>query len=250
MSDFITIIDKTFKILDFINDSDTPQGTSTISKELSIPKTNVFRILKTLEKLNIIEENNNGYILGKKMIIYNKKAISKNEIVNIAEPHMKKICKITNETINLGIIFDNNILILNSIYGEKTNLVLKLPPICPLNASAIGKIYLANQNNNFIYNFFKNNNLEKRTVNTIVNYDDFIIEKNNILKNNFAYDYEEYEYGLTCISSAIFDKNNKILGGISLSGPTTRLVIKDFKFLEDNIKIAAQNISNDLKLYL
>lgn len=249
MSDFIAIIDKTFKILDFIHTNEKPIGISEISKNLNIPKTNTFRILKTLEHLSVIEEKNNGYILGKKMILYNKSSILQNDIIQIADTHMQNLCNLTNETINLGIFFENNILILHSIYGEKTNLVSKLPPVCPLNASSIGKIYLSHQDDSFISNFF-NNTLEKRTIHTIITYKEFITQKDNILKNNLAYDSEEYEYGLTCISSGIFDKNNDILGGISISGPTTRLIFKNFKFLEKHILETAQNITKDIKTYL
>lgn len=245
-SSYISILIKAFSILDYLNEEGNECGISNISKATGIPKANVFRIVKTLEYLGAIEIKNDGYVLGRALLKYAKQSSENNELVDISERYLKSLAKEVGETINLGIIFENNVLILKSELGESTSLVSKLLPICPQYSSSIGKLFLTEKKNSEIKKYFKDINAEKMTVNTITSYEDFLKEKEKIMKSGISYDYEEYEYGLTCIASGIRNKNGKMIAAVSISGPTTRLHFKGLELLEDKISNLALQISKDV----
>lgn len=247
---YISILIKAFSILDYMNDEGCECGISNISKATGIPKANVFRIVKTLEHLGIIEIKNEGYVLGRGLLKYAKQSSENNELVDLSGKYLKNLAKEVGETINLGIVYENNVLILSSEFGESTSLVSKLLPICPLYSSSMGKLFLSEQNDDNIKSYFDNVEAEKMTVNTIVTYEDFIKEKEKIQKKGISYDYEEYEYGLTCISSGIRNKNGKMIAAVSLSGPTTRLHFKGLEKLEEKISSLAETISADVCEFL
>lgn len=244
----ITMVDRAMKVIDYIYNSNEPVGVSQISKDLELPKATVFRILNTLENWNSVKKVNDSgkYILGTVHIKYGERAKNDFDLVSISTPHMEKLSYDIGETINLGIIHNNNILIIKSIEGESSILVSKLIPITPLHCSSIGKLFLASLNDKELKDYFNSDNLSKRTINTIITLEDFTKEKEEILKNFIAFDNEEYEYGLTCISSPILDSSNDIIAGISISGPTTRLQYKKIENLQERLKETTEKISKEL----
>lgn len=247
-TNIITMVDRAMNILDYIYNSTNAIGVSKTSKDLDLPKATVFRILNTLEKWDLVKKLNgdNKYILGASNIKYGEKAKNEFDIVTIATPYMEKLSEKIGETINLGIKYEDDALILKSIEGESSILVSKLIPITPLHCSSIGKLFLAEFNEKELKEYF-NSTLSKRTINTIITLKEFDNEKENIINNSIAHDNEEYEYGLTCIASPIKDKNDKTIAGISISGPTTRLQYKNLDTLEKELKTTTKAISSELK---
>lgn len=243
----ITMVDRAMNIIEYIYNSTDAIGVSKIAKDLDLPKATVFRILNTLEKWDLVKKINadNKYILGASNIKYGEKAKNEFDIVTIATPYMEKLSNDIGETINLGMKYQDDALILKSIEGESSILVSKLIPITPLHCSSIGKLFLSEFNDKELKKYFSSN-LSKRTINTITNIKEFIDEEGNIINSSIAHDNEEYEYGLTCIASPIKNKNGKAIAGISISGPTTRLQYKNLEYLEKKLKSTTETISNEL----
>jgi len=63
----------------------------------------------------------------------------------------------------------------------------------------------------------------------------------------YAIDNEEQEIGLTCVAAPIFDRNNRAIAAISLSGPTVRMKSMDSEDIVNEVKRTAGEISMLLK---
>lgn len=249
-SGLITMVDRALSIVDYIYAQENYVGVSEISRELDIPKANAFRILKTLEKWDVVEKNSNDkFSLGKKLIQYGKRAKHNVDIIKISTPFMKELADEIGETVNLGIRYENNkVLIIHSEEGEASILVSRLIPISPMYCSSIGKVFLANMNNKELEDYFSNEDFNLRTVNTITSMEKFLDEKDTILGKNIAYDNEEYEYGLTCISAPIYNFNKEIVACISISGPTSRLKFKGLEKIENKLLNITNKISSSVEI--
>lgn len=248
-SSYITMVDRAFNILDYIYASEHNVGVSEISRELNLPKANTFRILKTLEKWNVVEKcDNEKFSLGKRLIKYGDKARCSIDLVNMCTPYMKSLANNIGETVNLGIKHENSILIIHTEEGEASILVSRLIPISPMYCSSIGKIFLANTTDTEIKTYFENETLISRTINTITSESQFLLERENILKSNIAYDNEEYEYGLMCLSAPIYNNNNEFIAGLSISGPKSRLEFKGLEKIEKILIDATKDISKEIEL--
>lgn len=247
--DIITMVDRAVLILQEIFLANEYIGVSEISQNLDLPKATVYRILNTLYHRKIVEKNpeTDKYKLGMIFIEYAEKIKSKLSLKTISEPFLKKLSQEVGETVNLGIRYEDNVLNICSIEGESSTLVSKLIPISPLNCSSTGKIFLAQMNDEELRNYFKSHELQKRTINTITRYEDFIIEREQIHKEKIAYDNEEYEYGLSCIACPITNKEKNIVAALSVSGPTTRLKFKGIDDTIDKIMKVGNLISQRLK---
>lgn len=244
---FITILGRAFTIMEELLKSDKPLGVSELARLTGIPKANTFRIMKTLEELKAVSPKEDGYILGSKMIELGAGAKHNDEFMLVAKPYLQKLSKTCEETVNLGIMFQDYVLFIHTEFAEQRSLVASLPPVTPLYCCSVGKIFLAYQTNKELEHYFKVHHPIKRTINTRTTKEALLQESEKIRRDGIAHDHEEYDYGLSCIAAPIFLGEN-LAAGISLSGPTSRLQYKGYAFLEKELKATAEALSKEATL--
>ncbi len=236
-SNFITMIDRGMEILDFLYHWTEPVGTSEISKQLDLPKATVFRILNTYEKWGMVQRigENGDFVLGMNCVKYGERAKHNHHWYDLAKTAADKLSREVGETVNIGKLHEDSVLILYSKEGESSLLVSRLFPVSSLNCSAMGKVFLTEFDEKQRKAYFEEQTHSKRTVYTITEYVSFEKERKAIEEKGIAYDREEYEYGLTCIARGIRNKRGELIGAISISGPTTRMEFKGYKQLEEKL---------------
>ena len=244
---FITIRGRAFTLMEELLKSDKPLGVSELARLTGIPKANTFRIMKTLEELKAVSPKEDGYILGSKMIELGAGAKHNDEFMLVAKPYLQKLSKTCEETVNLGIMFQDYVLFIHTELAEQRSLVASLPPVTPLYCCSVGKIFLAYQTNKELEHYFKVHHPIKRTINTRTTKEALLQESEKIRRDGIAHDHEEYDYGLSCIAAPIFLGEN-LAAGISLSGPTSRLQYKGYAFLEKELKATAEALSKEATL--
>lgn len=244
---FITILGRAFTIMEELLKSDKPLGVSELARLTGIPKANTFRIMKTLEELKAVSPKEDGYILGSKMIELGAGAKHNDEFMLVAKPYLQKLSKTCEETVNLGIMFQDYVLFIHTELAEQRSLVASLPPVTPLYCCSVGKNFLAYQTNKELEHYFKVHHPIKRTINTRTTKEALLQESEKIRRDGIAHDHEEYDYGLSCIAAPIFLGEN-LAAGISLSGPTSRLQYKGYAFLEKELKATAEALSKEATL--
>lgn len=236
-------IANTFNIIDVIANANAKIGVSELSRKAHLPKTTVFRLLDSLEQLKIVNKNDDQeYNLGSFFYKFVAQAKNKNDLVQIALPFMKEFAKKTGETINLGILYNSEVVYLKSITGKYFSLQVKLIPVAPLYCSSIGKLFLSTFSTDKLSAYLKNVDLKKMTVNTITEIRSLKKELNQIKQQHFSYDREESEYGLSCIALPIIRKK-RIVAAISVSGPTARMKVYGFKKIKTSLKLTAEKIN-------
>lgn len=244
-SPIIKNIVDTFRILDVLNE-EGEESIAYLENKLSIPKTTIFRILKTLESLKIIKQMpNSNYTLDYRLSAYAQVATKDNYLIELATPIMNQLCEIFSETVNLGIMYENQVLIIQSVEGDFYQLQASLVPVSPLYCSGMGKIFLSEFSISEIKKYFTD--LPKRTVNTIVDSDVFIKSIEDIKKNGYSVDLEEYEYGLSCYAVPIHNKNGELICAMSISGPTTRLENKGIDTIVEELKEKGRDLEKNVK---
>ncbi|MCT4621835.1 MAG: IclR family transcriptional regulator [Marinisporobacter sp.] len=245
----ITMVERGLQIMNQLFLAEDAMGVTEISQKLDLPKATVYRILNTLQQKNFIkkDEKTDKYELGLIFIQYGEKVKSKLNLKTIAKPFMKNLAEAIGESVNLGIYHEGNVITIYSEEGESSVLVSKLIPVSPLYCSSMGKIFLSTMTKEKIKSYFDTNKIQERTMNTITKYEDFMKEREDILRDVLSYDNEEYEYGLTCIACPIKNKEENIIAALSISGPTSRLKFKEMDDLIKEIRKTVDAISEQIK---
>ena len=245
-SNRLKMVDRACLILDYLYGQEHAASISVISKELDLPKANVFRILHTLQANGLVQKSVDSdlYQLGNKLIQYGDKVRHDFTLVDACKLEVDQLAGQIGETVNLGIMYDQKVLTIYSAQGERSALVSKLIPIAQPYCSSMGKLYLSELDHENIQAYF-NQDLEKRTVNTITDLDTFLEQREYILHDGIAFDREEYEYGLSCMAVPIRNNKGQTIAMLSVSGPTTRLEFKNLNSIIDLLKEVPKRLEQD-----
>lgn len=245
---FVAILGRAFQIMDCILESPEPIGVSQISKLTEIPKANTFRILKTLEELDAITEIGDGYVLSTQLIKYGNGAKRHNKFLPVVAPYVERLAHEVGESVNLGIQYYDSVLVIHSETGDASTAVVSyLSPIMAMYCSSIGKLLLSYKSDEEIDEYFSKTEIVARTVRTLKSKEDFLKEREEILKEGIAYDREEYDYGLSCFSMPIRNMHGDIVAGLSISGPTSRLNYKGVEHLQEVLRKTVDEINFVIK---
>lgn len=201
-------------------------GVTELSNRLKLHKNNIFRLLATLESKGYIEQNKatENYRLGVKSLELGQTYIKQIGLVRQAKSFLKEIAEKCNETAYIGMIRQNSIVYLDV---EEANQTVKVANRVgwrlPLHCTAIGKAQIANSSEEELEKLGIFNNMQKFTSNTIVDRGAFMKHLKEIARQGYAVDNEEYNLGVKCVSAPVRDYTGRIVGGISVSGPSFRM---------------------------
>lgn len=213
-----------------------------------IPKASAFRILETLRCNGyIVKDEHNRYRLTYKLLKVASVAQERHPLRRHALPVMEELHREIRETVNLGVLEEDQI-----VYAEvlESPHQLRLVPhiggsVC-FYATALGKAITAWLPSDVLASLLQSSKLRKLTPNTITTEQAFRRELARIREAGYAVDQEEEVSGCVCVASAVFDAQSRVLGGVSIAGPHSRMsktrVVQLGRLLCD----ASRNISQKL----
>lgn len=213
---------KGLHVLKEIMISSKPLTANILCQRLDIDKSTMSRLITTLINEEFIEykENSKEIILSDLL----KKIVQKDDrqkIVEKTKALLDEIFYLTNECAYIGILDNNSVLYLNQV--DKSKRVLKTRDSiglhAPLHTNGFGKIFLA-----FSKNIdFENLELKKFTSNTITSKTKLLKEIALVKERGYAIGSEEHEFGLKSLAVPYFNKQNKFVGAVGISGLSVRL---------------------------
>lgn len=222
----IKTVDKALDLLEQFNGDRDELGVTALSNRLNLHKNNVFRLLATLETKGYIEQNKitENYRLGVKSLELSQAFIKQLGFVRSAKPFLKEIVEKCNETAYLGIIRQNFTMYVDM---EEANQIVKVVNRVgyrlPIHCTAIGKAQVAYASEEELEKLGILDNMERFTPNTIVDKARFMQHLKEVAKQGYALDNEEYGLGVRCVGVPLRDYTGRVLGGISISGPSYRM---------------------------
>lgn len=250
----INSVDRALDIIILIYEEGKAMGVSEIAERLDIYKSTVHRTLITLEGKGFVtkDPDTEKYWLGIKLYSIGMEVGNKLSMRSIIKPYCDSLYTEFGEVVNASVLDiskpDNPKGIIIYKAFDSNQLLFVNPPegaSSPVYGSSVGKCLLAF--NDIDLNQFREIPLKRYTENTIDNWDDLILNIEEVRKNGYAVDNEELEIGLTCIGAPVLDKNNKAIAAISLSGPTQRMRSSDFDYKIRRVVEVANEISRQFK---
>jgi len=222
---YIRVVYHALDILELFKGANAEIGPYEFLEQLRISRDRLARILKTLESAHYIERNacTGKYRLGIKSFSIGQTFIRNMELSDMARPFLETIVNKCNESANVSIIKDSHLIYVGTV---EANHALKIAPRVglqlPAYCTAAGKIQLAYLPDEELYRHLASLELKRYTPTTIT---DRGMLMNNLSKASFlgyAVDNEEYDNGVRCVGAPIRDYTDRIIGAVSISGPSTR----------------------------
>jgi DNA-binding IclR family transcriptional regulator len=221
----IQAVDHALDLLEQFHDDVDELGVTELSKRLKLHKNNVFRLLATLESRGYIEQNRvtENYRLGLKTLELGQTFIKQMGLLRQSRPILEALVRDCNETTYVSILKEFHIVYLDAVETDLTVRVVprvgsRLPAYC----TAAGKIQLAYMTEEELDNFLPSRELKRYTPNTVTGRDELKVGLKTVAELGYAVDNEELDIGVRCVAAPIRDYTRRIIGAVSISGPSMR----------------------------
>jgi len=245
----ILVLEKTMNLLSRFDSSRAEWGVTELSKDLEINKSTVSKILSTLENHRYLVKNteNRKYKLGLRWFELGSLVASQLDPQKEALVYMEELNRKVGETVHLVVMDDFDIVYINKVESPQSlRIGTRVGGRLPAHCTGVGKVLLAALSPEELSIFLKKRPLKRFTPSTITSPERLKEALAQIRAQGYALDREEFNGGLMCVAAPIKDYSHKIIGAISISGPTSRIRQKNLEKLIPRVKNTAQKISQRL----
>ncbi|SHO58186.1 DNA-binding transcriptional regulator KdgR [Vibrio quintilis] len=239
---------KVFSILQALGDQ-REIGVSELSQRLMMSKATTYRFLQTMKSLGYVSQEGEAdkYSLTLKLFELGAKSLEYVDLIELADREMRHISEQTNEALHLGALDDNAIIYIHKIdSGYNLRMQSRIGRRNPLYSTAIGKVLLAERDEDYIREVLTDVEFIGHTERTHKNVEQLLAELDQVKKQHYAEDNEEQEPGLRCIAAPVYDRFGNVIAGVSISLPTIRFDEKRLNYYVDLLQQAGRNISENL----
>lgn len=221
-------------------------GATELAAELGIAKSTAHDHLKTLEAEEFVVNEDGVYRIGLRFLDYGGRARIRNKLYTVAKPQIEELASITGELANLvveehgwGVYLaverGENAVALDTYVGKREN----------LHSTAVGKAILAQLPRERVEQIIERRGLPRHTPQTLTTPGELFDRLDAIREQRLAFDREENLPGLRCVAAPITTDEGTVIGGISVSGPTSRL---EGDRLEQELSDQITRISNIIEI--
>lgn len=215
---------KAMQVLQLICEAAEPVTLNQLVRRAGLPKTTVFRYLKTLTTIGFIEHDAEAdrYRPGLGLWRLSHASGPYETLKQVCKPYMKRLRQRFSETINLGVPSGGEVFYLDVLESERSlRMQSSIGATDPLHSTSLGKVFLAFSPPER-RELLVAKDLPRLTPNTITDRTALIEQLEIIRTTGYAIEIGENEEGSYCIAAPICDSRNAAIAAISLSAPISR----------------------------
>ena len=245
----VGVVGKVIQILERLDQAPSGLLLREIVDSTDINKSTAYRFLSHLESEGYVFRDGDGYyMVGPKLAKLGSGATYQATLCRTSAAILEKLRKTTGETVNLAVLDGNEILYLSVVESLHTfRMVSEVGNRRPIYCTALGKAILAYLPAEQQKKIIAATRFERFTEQTIGSAEELNKELVKVHRRGCAVDEEEAVAGARCVAAAILDKDRKVIGGISISGPTARLTKSHVPTYAAALRAAAAEIAARLQ---
>jgi len=197
-----------------------------VTKGVALAPSTVHRLLTTLQHERFVRFNDarGTWQIGVQAFTVGSHFLRSRDLVATARPFMEELMQRSNETTNLAMSDDGEIVYLAQVESQQLMRALTKPGArVAMHCSGVGKALLSQMQEREVARILKYRGLPRLTDHTLTTMDALMQDLNRTRPEGYAIDDEEHELGLRCIGAPVFDENGKAMAAVSLSGPKLRI---------------------------
>lgn len=239
---------KGIRLIEALARSETPRGITDLAAELELTKSNVHRLLTTLQKLGYVRQLaiNSTYELTTRIWELGSHVVRRMDLPKIAHPAMIKLAEKTSETVHLSILDGAEVVYIDKI--ESSHHIRAHTSIgsrAPAWAVATGKAMLAQMPDDYVEQF--DMHFQQFTETSKASIEDLRKDIELIRSQGYSAVYHgEWREGIAAVACAIVNGSGGLVGAIGMSGPDSRLKRRQVQAFSVDVMEAAQEIGRAL----
>lgn len=222
----IQVIERMFALIDVLASRTDPISLKEISEKTGLHPSTTHRILNDLAVGRFVDRPAAGsYRLGMRLLELGNLVKGRLSVRDAALAPMRELHKITQQPVNLSLRQGDEIVYIERAFSERSGMqvVRAIGGRAPLHLTSTGKLFLAAEEPQRVRSYATRTGLAGHTRNSITQLP--LLERELFMarQQGVARDNEELELGVKCIAAGIYDDQNKLIAGLSISAPADRL---------------------------
>lgn len=223
---YVRSVDRAIDALELIARTG-PRGLSEMAEKMSMPKSTLLNILRTLARRRVIEHDAQAqsYRLGPLLAALADRARDEADLPRVARPHLEALARITGETTGLAIPDGNSILFVEKVESpQPIRYTAQIGTRRPLHSTSGGKLTLALRSSDQWDAYVKQVGLQQYTPRTIVDPTRLRQELQQIALQGYAVNDGELLADLVGVSVPVFrGKGGPYVAAMVVTGPAFRM---------------------------
>lgn len=217
--------------------------------ETGLHKSTALRLLEALRRHGLVsvDPESGRYRLGLGLYELGLAAVSRLDVSQCAPPFLEALVADTGESASLGIFEDPEVVHILRVESPQP---LRLPSLAgrrsPAYCTGIGKAVLAHLETDRLEKYLSEVRLHPRTPRTIPTIEGLRQDLKRVRSRGWSLDDEEIFPGLRCVAAPIFNLDGRVIAGVSVAGPTSRLTKDRLSEVSMKVMAAAAEVSRRL----
>ena len=214
-----------------------------------LSRSTAHRLIQALRIERFIRETTDGSLqLGPALIELGFRALDSVSLQTVAHPILEDLARRTKDTVHLAVEEAGMALYLDKIHGSR-GIEIRSWIGCrmPLTYTGVGKALLIDSTDRWRSQFIQDRNITDRDPeHDYADESAFAAAMAKFAKQGFAYDLEENETSIRCVSAPVRDGRGAIVAAVSVSAASAYMPPKRMRLLGTAVMDAARRISAEL----
>lgn len=222
----VQVIERIFTLLEILANREEPMSLKEISEKSGLHPSTAHRILNDLATGRFVDRPVAGnYRLGMRLLELGNLVKARLNVRDAALIPMRELHKLTQQPVNLSMRQGDEIIYVERVYSERSGMqvVRAIGGRAPLHLTSVGKLFLAFDDPQRLLTYATRTGLSGQTRNSITQLPVLERELSKARQYGIARDNEELELGVRCMAAGIYDDQDKLVAGLSISAPADRL---------------------------
>ena len=222
----IQVIERMFALIDVLASREEAISLKEISEKTGLHPSTTHRILNDLAVGRFVDRPEAGsYRLGMRLLELGNLVKARLNVRDAALSPMRELHKLTQQPVNLSMRQGDEIVYIERAYSERSGMqvVRAVGGRAPLHLTSVGKLFLAHDEPQRVRAYAARTGLAGHTRNSITDISQLERDLARVRQTAIARDNEELELGVRCMAAGIFDDQDRLVAGLSISAPADRL---------------------------
>jgi DNA-binding IclR family transcriptional regulator len=219
--------EKLLSLIEAMSELQEPARLLELSQKLQMNSSTVLRFLAALQHRGYVARDidTGRYYLTFKLCGIAQNISANMSLRNISLPFLRNISRIFGESANLSIEYDMSVMYIEVVNSPGKTLIStqRIGNIAPMHCTGVGKLLLLNYTSAQMEQMAAVKGLVRFTASTLTSLQELTRAVEEAREKGYAFDNEECEAGVRCIAVPVRDYTGRVVAGISVSGPATRM---------------------------
>lgn len=222
----VQVIERIFVLLEVLAQQREPMALKDISEGAGLHPSTTHRILNDLAIGRFVDRPEAGsYRLGMRLLELGNIVKERLSVRDAAIGPMRELHRHIQQPVNLSVRQGDEIVYVERAYSERSGMqvVRAIGGRAPLHLTSVGKLFLASEDMPRLRSYATRTGLAGQTRNSLTQLPMLERELLEAQRSGIARDNEELELGVRCMAAGIRDDQGRLIAGLSISAPASRL---------------------------